>query len=147
MSKLESFVQRNFVQILLAFLVASYLLLLGELALYQHWDGVQLIGFLATVLGLLCVLAGFFVKGAMRKGVIVVLLLLSLTGLFGTYEHFESRNEEKEGAVPAALQAERGSGNMTVAYRPGAVAKTAMQEQGEAGESGEKQEAERSYVW
>ena len=52
MTSLQSAVRRYLTPILLLLLVGGFLVVLGELYLYHHWDGTQLIGLAATVIGL-----------------------------------------------------------------------------------------------
>jgi predicted lipid-binding transport protein (Tim44 family) len=119
---------------LLLLLAGGYLVILGELVIYQHWDGTQLIGFSATVIGLLAVLLGLFAQGGLRVGLAILLAIISISGLIGTYEHYESRAGEGEAARPPAVQAASSTArtNMMISYR---------QEGGESGEAGEAGEA------
>ena len=77
----------------LLLLAGGFTVVLGELVLYQHWDGTQLIGFSATVVGLLAVLVGIFVKGTLRTVIGLLLVVLSLSGLIGAREHLEASGE------------------------------------------------------
>jgi hypothetical protein len=140
MTNLQAAVRRNLTPILLLLLAGGYLVILGELFLYQHWDGVQLIGFVATVVGLLAVLLGLFAKGGLRLGLAILLAILSIAGVIGTYEHFESRAEAGAAAQPALVQADAGA-NFMVAYQPDAEAVTPQE--GEEGEGGEREGGER----
>lgn len=151
MTSLQATVRRHLFPILLLLLAGGYLVILGELTIYQHWDGLQLVGFSATVLGLLAVLLGLFAKGGLRIGLAVLLAILSISGLIGTYEHYESRSEGGEAARPVLAQADAGT-NLLIAYRPAADAqavpaqddddegKAAAGETGEGGEGGERGE-------
>ena len=149
MTSLQATVRRNLLPILLLLLAGGYLVIVGELYLYRHWDGVQLIGFLATVIGLLAVLLGLFAKGGLRLGLAILLAILSLSGLIGTYEHFESSAEGGEAARPALAQA-GGGAYFTAAYQPGAAPERAPlqegedeeREGGEGGEGGEREGGE-----
>ena len=137
MTSLQATVRRNLLPILLLLLAGGYLVVLIELFLYRHWDGVQLIGFAATAVGLLAVLLGLFAKGGLRIGLAVLLAIVSLSGLIGTYEHFESRSEGGEAARPALAQADAGA-NLAIVYRPAADTQAASaQDDDEAGEGGE----------
>ena len=67
----------------------------------------------------------------------VLLAIVSLSGLIGTYEHFESRSEGGEAARPALAQADAGA-NLAIVYRPAADTQAASaQDDDEAGEGGE----------
>ncbi len=155
MKSLQATVRRYLTPILLLLLAGGYLVVLGELYLYQHWQGTQLIGFSATVIGLVAILLGLFAKRGLRMGLAVVLAVVSLSGLIGTYEHFESRTEEggeaarpslTQTATQAAPQAAQttAAANMTVAYRPGANERLGTQEGGEGNEGAEAGEAGES---
>ncbi len=140
MTNLQVIVRRYLTPILLLLLAGGFLVVLGELYLYRHWQGTQLIGFAATVIGLVAVLLGLFAKRGLRIGLAVLLALVSVAGLIGTYEHFESRSEESEAARPSLVQVSAAA-NMTVAYRPSADGeRMAAQEGGETGETGEGSE-------
>lgn len=134
MNKLQSFLARQRDMILLLLLAGGFAVVLGELVLYQHWEGTQLIGFSATVVGLLVVLIGIFVKGALRTVIGLLLVVLSLSGLLGAREHLEASGGEAMSPRPALVQQSTLSGSQEVAYRPGALA---QEEEGEEGESRE----------
>ena len=146
MTSLQATVRRHLTPILLLLLAGGYLVILGELVMYQHWDGAQLIGFSATVLGLLAVLLGLFAKGGLRIGLAVLLVILSISGLIGVYEHYETRAEDGLAAQPVLAQAGTGS-YLTIAYHPNA--ERVIQQEGDndedrpaaSGEAGEVGEA------
>jgi hypothetical protein len=141
MANLQATVRRNLTSLLLLLLAGGYLVIVGELFIYQHWDGVQLIGFSASLVGLIAVLLGLFAKGGLRVGLAFLLVVLSLSGVIGAYEHFESRAEGAEAARPALAQANAGV-TVMVAYQPGAAERLAAQEdeegEGQEGASGEE---------
>lgn len=137
MTSLQATVRRNLLPLLLLLLAGGYLVVLIELFLYRHWEGAQLIGFAATAIGLLAVLLGLFAKGGLRIGLAALLAIVSISGLIGTYEHFESRSEGGEAARPVLAQASAGA-NQVVVYRPAADTQSmAAQEGDEEGEGGE----------
>lgn len=136
MSKFQGFLNQHRDTILLLLLAGGFAVALGELVLYQHWEGTQLIGFSATVIGLLAVLAGIFVKGTLRTIVGLLLVVLSIAGLLGAREHLGASSGEAMFPRPALVQQGSLSGIQEVAYRPGALAQEG-EEEGEAGESGE----------
>lgn len=133
MTKLQGTIRQYLSPILLLLLAGGFLVILGELVLYKHWDGTQLIGFSATIIGLVAVLLGLFAKGGLRIALAVVLAVISLSGLIGTYEHYQSRNEEGEAARPA-LQASATGKYFAVAYNPSADKQSVIKEEGEEGE-------------
>ena len=123
MTSLQVTIRRYLTPILLLLLAGGFLVVLGELYLYHHWRGTQLIGFSATVIGLVAVLLGLFAKRGFRLGLAVLLVLISVSGLIGTWEHFESRSEEGGEAARPALAATAQAAdatNMTIAYQPAA---------------------------
>ena len=136
MSKLQRFLAQRQDTILLLLLTGGFAVVLGELVLYQHWDGTQLIGFSATVVGMLAVLAGIFVKGALRTVVGLLLVVLSISGLIGAREHLEAAKGEAMSPRPALVQQSTLTGAQEIAYRPGGLAQEGENEGGEGGESG-----------
>ena len=77
MTNLQVIVRRYLTPILLLLLAGGFLVVLGELYLYRHWQGTQLIGFAATVIGLVAVLLGLFAKRGLRIGLAVLLAVVS----------------------------------------------------------------------
>ena len=139
MSKLQGFLGQHRDTLLLLLLAGGFAVVLGELMLYLHWDGTQLIGFSATVVGLLAVLVGIFVKGTLRTVIGLLLVVLSLSGLIGAREHLEASSGEAMAPRPALVQQNTLAGAQEIAYRPGALAQEG-EEEGEAGEGGESGE-------
>ncbi|MBW7883809.1 MAG: hypothetical protein H3C34_14460 [Caldilineaceae bacterium] len=144
MRALEAFTRKNLTTILLLFLAGGFAVTLVELFLLNHMDGVQNVAVIASILGLLAVVAGLFVKGGLRTGVIVVLLLLSLSGLIGTFQHLEATGGG-EASAPALVASRADTGFTAIASRAGVdVQRPAAQEEEEAGEGGEAGEAGES---
>lgn len=141
MTSLQVTIRRYLTPILLLLLAGGFLVVLGELVLYSHWHGTQLIGFAATVVGLLAVLLGLFAKRGFRLGLAILLVLISVSGLIGTWEHYESRSEEGHEAARPALAQTAGATNMTVAYQPAGSERMGTQEGGEGGEGAEAGES------
>jgi hypothetical protein len=77
----------------------------------DHTDGIQLVAVVASLSGLILTLAALFVRGRAATTVVIMLLFLSATGLFGAYEHFENRAGER-----SATQRQLPAGNQLVAY-------------------------------
>ena len=132
MSKFQGFLGQHRDTLLLLLLAGGFVVVLGELVLYQHWDSTQLIGFSATVVGLLAVLVGIFVKGTLRTVIGLLLVVLSLSGLIGAREHLEEGGEAMS-PRPALVQQSTLAGAQEIAYRPGALA---QEGEGEGGEGG-----------
>jgi hypothetical protein len=121
MSKLQRFLAQRQDTILLLLLAGGFAVVLGELVLYQHWEGTQLIGFSATVVGMLAVLAGIFVKGTLRTVIGLLLVVLSISGLIGAREHLAEGGEAMS-PRPALVQQSTLTGVQEIAYRPGGLA-------------------------
>lgn len=136
MKNFRSLLRQHQYTLLMLLLAGGFAVVLGELILYQHWDGVQLVGFLATVAGLLLVLIGMFAGGRLGNAVAVLLVILSLTGVIGAYEHYESSHKEKLAAAPARLESAATAGNQNVALRLAAAPQAApAEEHSEEGEA------------
>jgi len=136
MSKLQRFLAQQQGTILLLLLSGGFAVVLGELVLYQHWEGAQLIGFSATVVGMLAVLVGIFVKGTLRTVIGLLLVVLSISGLVGAREHLAEGGEAMS-PRPALVQQSTLSGAQEIAYRPGGLAQEEEDEEGEGGDGGE----------
>ena len=88
---MQTFVRRRFHPLLMGMLAAGFLLLLLELISYSHFEGLQLVGTGAVVLGLIGALLGIGANGGLRRGLIYLFVILALTGLLGEWEHNEDR--------------------------------------------------------
>jgi len=124
MQKLENLVRRHFTAILLLLLLGGFATVLAELLITNHVGGTQLVAVVATVVGALAVLAGFFVKGTLRHVVAILLLVLTVSGLMGMRQHAEAASEEA--AMPAALTL--AADYQPIAAQSAAVARTSQQE-------------------
>lgn len=138
MGRIQEFARKNLVWVLLTAIAVGFALTTWELVLYRHWEGTQLIGFVATVLGAVLALAGIFVSGALRNIVAILLVLLSITGLIGTYEHFEHApgREGEEGARPALTVANAAQAGtvQNVAFNPNGEVQSAPAQEDDADE-------------
>ena len=94
MNKLSTWIKGHFITLILAFTAGGFLFILAELLLERHWGGVQTIAPVSAVLGF--ILVGLALTGRRGLPVVALLLLLGVTGLFGTLEHFEARTEEHD---------------------------------------------------
>ncbi len=90
MKSLEELIRRNLIVILLLMLLGGFVMLLAELLITGHVEGVQNVAVIASIVGAIGVIAGFFIKGVVRHVVVLVLLVLTLSGLMGVREHSES---------------------------------------------------------
>ncbi|MFN8441721.1 MAG: hypothetical protein U0175_13160 [Caldilineaceae bacterium] len=89
MNSIQQFIRNHFIACLLSLVAAGFLVVLGDLVSEHHLNGVQLIGFFATILGFLMTVHGILAPTASRK-LAVAFLVLALFGLLGAYEHHES---------------------------------------------------------
>ena len=135
MTGLQAMVRRNLINILLVLLLGGFAMLLAELLITNHVDGIQNVANVASLVGGVAILLGFFAKGTFRHLLVLLLLVLSLSGLLGAWEHLESR-EGGEARVPAAIAA-RQDGYQTISNGAGADVERTLQQEGEENESGE----------
>ena len=99
MASIQALTRRHLTTLLLLLLAGGFAVILGELILYKHYDGIQLIGLISTIAGLVIVLWGLFAKGGTRITLAVLMLLLSFAGVMGVIQH----NEGEEGAEGARM--------------------------------------------
>lgn len=132
MRNLENFVRRNLVTLLLLLLLGGFGMLLGELLITNHVDGIQRVAVIASVVGALALLAGFFVRGMMRHLVVLLLLVLTLSGLLGAWEHLEEGS--REASVPKTLASADSAGHQAIADRASTTERTPQQDEREGGE-------------
>ena len=127
MSGLQGFFQRQWQAVLLLLVAGGFAVIALELYITAHYDGIQVVGLIAGVVGIVAALWGIFARGTVRMILALVLLVVAFAGVMGVYQHYESRSEA---AVPPHLvQGDAG-------YQPvGWLAAPATQEQGEAGEA------------
>lgn len=133
MQTLDRLVERHHYKVMMLLLTAGFAMLLAELLLDGHTDGVQLIAVFAAVFGLLFGFVALFAQGTLRYGLVALFLLLSVSGLVGTYEHYEARDEEA--AAPTWTAAVPDT-QRTISLRTGVMQEN-EEEEGEEGESEE----------
>jgi hypothetical protein len=90
MHALRSFVQPRFVPLLLLMIAGGYAVILAELMITNHTEGIQLVGVIASALGIVLALVGMFMRGGAATAVAVVLIVLSLSGVGGVINHASS---------------------------------------------------------
>lgn len=117
MESLKAFVQRNLFPLLMLLIAGGFAIIVLELLWTGHWDGLQMIGLIASITGVVLGLAALFVKGSGRVVLAVLFLVLSLTGLVGVFEHNEERTEGGEASRTPVLVAASGDTMQPVAYR------------------------------
>ncbi|THF87804.1 hypothetical protein E7T09_00750 [Deinococcus sp. KSM4-11] len=105
MNALERLARTSFPELVLAGCALAFAGVLYELIGYQHYEkGTQIIGFVATIAGLIFTLLGFVRAAAVRTTTLIVLPLLAVVGVVGVFEHSETRREDA--AKFAARQAQ-----------------------------------------
>ena len=96
MESLGNLIRKHVTSIQLLLLAGGFVITLAELILLGHTKGIQLVAIGSTVAGILLALWGLISTGNMRKIVAMLFVLLSLTGLIGTFEHLEEGDEAGE---------------------------------------------------
>ena len=92
-----SLLRERFPELVGGMVVGGFALTLGELLLMNHTEKIQAIGVGLTAVGMAAVALGLMAV-KLRKLMVGVLLIVAAGGLFGTYEHVEHANEEREKA-------------------------------------------------
>lgn len=113
MSTIQTFVQRRSASLMLLLISGGYVMLLAELLLINHTKGPQLVGVIASSAGLLLTLIALFVSGKARNWVALLLVVLSVSGLLGTFKHNEALNAEP---TTAAVTMTADGLNQPIAY-------------------------------
>lgn len=134
MLAVQSWVQRRFYPVVMILLAAGFTLLLAELLLTHHTDGIQLVAVIASITGLVLSLAALFVQGSARLVVAGLMLVLSISGIVGTFEHLEG-DEGRE----AATELHQADMSQTT-YQAVSLHAQEEDEAGEANERGEGNE-------
>ncbi|MEZ4612358.1 MAG: hypothetical protein R2838_19315 [Caldilineaceae bacterium] len=129
-SSLKQMIARNYYTLMYLLIAGSFLGLVAELVWTEHWDGIQLVGLLASVAGMVLAAIALFASPRMRQVLAVLFVILSISGIVGTIEHNEDRGEG-EASAPVIMAATAGT-NMELP--------AAQQEEGEEGEAGERGE-------
>ena len=129
-SSLKQMIARNYYTLMYLLIAGSFLGLVAELVWTEHWDGIQLVGLLASVAGMVLAAIALFASPRMRQVLAVLFVILSISGIVGTIEHNEERGEG-EASAPVIMAATAGT-NMELP--------AAQQEEGEEGEAGERGE-------
>ncbi|MCB0045553.1 MAG: hypothetical protein H6642_11160 [Caldilineaceae bacterium] len=108
MKNLKQLVTRNYYPLMYLLIAGSFLGLTAELVLTEHWDGIQLVGLLASIIGLVLAVVALFAAPRMRQALAVLFVVLSISGIIGTIEHNEARSGE-EASAPVIVAATAGS--------------------------------------
>jgi hypothetical protein len=91
LAQVQSFVQQRYHTLLMGFIGLGFVMLFLELIGYQHYEGLQLIGLSATVIGAVVAFLGIRASGKRRRMLGAIFLALSLAGLLGAWFHNEDR--------------------------------------------------------
>ena len=111
---LQTVVQRHVWSLLMLLIAGAFALLLVELIVTEHTDGIQLVGVGASAIGLILAGLSLVAPSSWRRVLAVLFLALSLTGVIGVVEHQEARNKDRREAALVAP-----SGNTTVRIAQG----------------------------
>lgn len=133
MQGLQEMIRRRVFTLLLLLLAGGFIVLLAELLWTGHTEGIQIVAVIAGITGWVLTGLGAVLKRSAGPVLAAILLLLSLTGLLGTFEHLEE-GEEAVGALPA-LAAHSGARTVTVAYRADSVQESEPREGREPGKT------------
>ncbi len=112
MTHLANLVQARFPTLVLVGVAAGFGMLLAELLLTGHTEGVQRIAVLTSVLGIGLGLMALWVSGSLRGLVIAAFALLALAGVYGALEHREGA-DEREAQTQVRFVREREEGEAT----------------------------------
>lgn len=108
MTNLEQMVKARFADLVLFGCALAFAGILFELIGYEHYEkGTQIVGFVATIAGLVFSLLGLVRAAALRTVTLVALAVLAVIGVYGTFEHRETRVEDA--AKFAQRQAQAGT--------------------------------------
>lgn len=133
MNMVQSFVQRRYAALMLLLITGGFVMLLVELMMLDHTDGIQLVAVVASVAGLLLALAALMAPAKWRNTIAILFVLLSVTGLIGAYEHYEVGSGEGE-SEEARLVMPASASNLQIVYR---AQEAERREQGAAEGQGE----------
>ena len=131
MRSIVAFVHDKFYTLIMLLIAGGFATIVAELVWTNHTDGIQRVGVIASIVGVLLGLAALFVRGNARLVVAGLFLVLSISGLMGVFQHTEARSGEEEAYRLAAP-----GGYQPASYR--------LQEEDEEGEEGEGGEAGES---
>lgn len=103
MTSLRRVVQQYFYTILLLMAAGGFVMLVIELLITNHTDGIQLAGVIASAIGLILAVAALFLTSLQARNILAILfIVLSVSGLIGVLQHFNARGEEGETALNVA---------------------------------------------
>ena len=88
---MQKIVQQRYYGLLMGLVGGGFVLLMLELIGYQHFEGLQIIGFAATIVGAVTAFAGIRANAQLRRILAGVFVVLAIIGLFGTVQHNAKR--------------------------------------------------------
>lgn len=103
-------IRRYLVELVLLANTAAFGMLLAELLILEHTDGIQLVAPVSAATGLVLSLVALAVRGPARMAVAAAFVILAGSGLIGVTQHFS----ERDGGISfglvsrAAAQSDRG---------------------------------------
>jgi len=101
MASLKRFVQQYFPTILLLMAAGGFAMIAAELLLTSHTDGLQMVGLIASVIGLILGVVALFMSGQKARDIIAILfIVLSISGLLGVLQHAGARADDAQSAAP-----------------------------------------------
>jgi len=101
MASLKRFVQQYFPTILLLMAVGGFAMIAAELLLTSHTDGLQMVGLIASVIGLILGVVALFMSGQKARDIMAILfIVLSISGLLGVLQHAGARADDAQSAAP-----------------------------------------------
>jgi hypothetical protein len=101
MASLKRFVQRHFPTIMLLLAAGGFALIAAELLLTNHTEGLQMVGLIASVIGLILGVVALFLSGQKARDIIAILfIVLSISGLLGMLQHAGARAGDAQSAAP-----------------------------------------------
>jgi len=104
-------IRRYLVELVLLANTAAFGMLLAELLILEHTDGIQLVAPVSAATGLVLSLVAIAVRGPARMAVAAAFVILAGSGLIGVTQHFS----ERDGGISfglvssAAAQSDRGN--------------------------------------
>lgn len=100
MSGLQGFLARQWQAVLLLLVAGGFVVIALELFITDHYDGIQVMGIIAPIVGIVAVLWGIFARGTLRTVLALLLLVVAFVGVMGVLQHFQNRGEA---AIPVQM--------------------------------------------
>jgi len=101
MASLKRIVRQNLYTILLLVTAGGFVMIAAELLLTNHTEGLQLVGMVASVVGVILAVAALFMSSRQARNILVILfIVLSISGLMGILQHAGARSGDEDSAAP-----------------------------------------------